>query len=62
MLLEMRKAYVPPVSSTEKPPVDPQTGLVFADFLQQWLRVAKGTVMLTTYASYAGMMKSAILP
>ena len=62
MLLEMRKTYVPPVSSTENPPVDPQTGLVFADFLQQWLCVAKSTVMLTTYASYAGMMKSAILP
>ena len=40
MLLEMRKTYVPPVSSTENPPVDPQTGLVFADFLQQWLCVA----------------------
>ena len=62
MLLEMRKTYVPPLSSTENPPVDPQTGRVFADFLQQWLCVAKSTVMLTTYASYAGMMKSAILP
>lgn len=62
MLLEMRKTYVPPGSSTENPPVDPQTGLVFVDFLQQLLCVAQSTVMLTTYASYAGVMKSTILP
>ena len=35
---------------------------MFTDFLQQWLEVAKSTIQLTTYASYAGMMRSAILP
>ena len=33
MLLEMRKTYVPPVLQLKTPPVDPQTKLVFADFL-----------------------------
>lgn len=42
--------------------MEAQADLAFSDFLQQWLCVAKSTVMLTTYASYAGLMKSSILP
>lgn len=63
MLLEMRQTYVPPSSAVENEPVvEAQADLAFSDFLQQWLCVAKSTVMLTTYASYAGLMKSSILP
>lgn len=63
MLLEMRQTYVPPSSTVENEPVvEAQADLAFSDFLQQWLCVAKSTVMLTTYASYAGLMKSSILP
>lgn len=63
MLLEMRQTYVPPSSAAENEPVvEAQDDLAFSDFLQQWLCVAKSTVMLTTYASYAGLMKSSILP
>ena len=63
MLLEMRQTYVPPSSTVESEPVlEAQADLAFSDFLQQWLCVAKSTVMLTTYASYAGLMKSSILP
>lgn len=63
MLLKMRQTYVPPSSTVEnEPAVEAQADLAFSDFLQQWLCVAKSTVMLTTYASYAGLMKSSILP
>ena len=63
MLLDMRQNYIPPstVVKTE-PPIEAQNDLTFSDFLQQWLCVAKSTVMLTTYASYAGLLKSSILP
>lgn len=63
MLLEMRQTYMPPSSTAEKElAAESQADLAFSDFLQQWLCVAKSTVMLTTYASYAGLMKSSILP
>lgn len=63
MLLEMRQTYVRPSSTVENEPVvETQADLAFSDFLQQWLCVAKSTVMLTTYASYAGLIKSSILP
>lgn len=63
MLMEMRQTYVPPsVMVKKEPDAEAQAGLAFSDFLQQWLCVAKSTVMLTTYASYAGLMKSSILP
>ena len=62
MLLEMRKSYVPPMDEPEDEPKGEIDDLLFSDFLQQWLLVAKSTIRLTTYASYAGLMKSSILP
>lgn len=63
MLLDMRQNYIPPSTIAKSIPVaEAQNDLSFSDFLQQWLCVAKSTVMLTTYASYAGLMKSSILP
>lgn len=63
MLMEMRQTYVPLSATAENEvAVEAQPDLAFSDFLQQWLCVAKSTVMLTTYASYAGLMKSSILP
>ena len=63
LLLQMRKTYIPPAVEVKVDPcIKGQSELTFSDFLQQWLCVAKNTVMLTTYASYSGLMKSAILP
>jgi integrase len=36
--------------------------MLFHAFLEQWLEIAKSTIQLSTYASYAGMCKSPILP
>ena len=33
--------------------------MLFADYLVQWLEIAKSTVKLTTYASYASKVSSA---
>ena len=63
MLLELRQNYVPAAAVLDNASsMEERAALTFADFLQQWLCVAKSTIKLTTYASYAGLMKSAILP
>ena len=63
LLLEMRQTYQPPELAGKTAAQEPaQPELMFTDFLQQWLEVGKSTIQLTTYASYAGMMRSAILP
>ena len=63
LLLEMRQTYQPPeLAGKTAAREQAQPELMFTDFLQQWLEVAKSTIQLTTYASYAGMMRSAILP
>ena len=63
LLLEMRQTYQPPeLAGKTAAEEQAQPELMFTDFLQQWLEVAKSTIQLTTYASYAGMMRSAILP
>lgn len=36
--------------------------MLFADFLQQWLQIAKPTIALTTYSSYSNMVNSIIEP
>lgn len=63
LLLEMRQNYLPPTMTAKKEAgTENQADLMFTDFLQQWLCVAKSTVKLTTYASYSGMLRSSILP
>lgn len=63
LLLEMRQNYLPPTMTAKKEAeAENQADLMFTDFLQQWLCVAKSTVKLTTYASYSGMLRSSILP
>ena len=62
MLMEVRKTYVPDLTVSEpEPKVDPSK-LLFSDFLKEWLRVAKSTVKISTYASYSGMLKTPIIP
>ena len=36
--------------------------MLFADYLVQWLEIAKSTVKLTTYSSYKGLSESQIIP
>ncbi len=63
MLTEMRQNYIPPTAlDNQLSDVEAVPELMFTDFLQQWLLVAKSTIQTTTYASYAGMLKTPILP
>lgn len=55
MLMETRREFVP-----ECKPV--KEDMLFADFLQQWLQIAKPTIALTTYSSYSNMVNSIIEP
>lgn len=55
MLMQTRQTFEP-----ECTPV--QDDMMFSDFLLQWLEIAKPTIALTTYASYAGMAKRIIIP
>ena len=37
-------------------------GVLFADYIEQWLEVAKPTIAVATYASYCSMVKCVIAP
>lgn len=55
LLMETRREFVPECRPIEN-------DMQFSDFLLQWLEIAKSTIAVTTYASYAGMTKSIIVP
>lgn len=55
MLMETRKTFVP----EDKPITD---DMLFSDFMLQWLEIAKPTIALTTYSSYANMGKGVVIP
>lgn len=55
LLQEARKNFVPDIPT-------PTEDMLFNDFLEQWLEIAKSTIQLTTYSSYAGMCKAPIIP
>ena len=55
MLQEARKTFV-----ADYVPV--AEDMLFVDYLTEWLEVAKGSVALTTYASYSSMVKNTIIP
>lgn len=56
-LTEQRKAFEIP---TEDAPATPDE--LFADYLERWLQIARGTIAITTYSSYEGMLRTPILP
>ena len=63
VLLDLRQNYISPqFADTTQIKAINEDGLLFTDFLQQWLRVAKSTIKLNTYASYSGLIKSSIAP
>ena len=53
MLQEARKTFV-----ADYVPV--AEDMLFVDYLTEWLEIAKGSVALTTYASYSSMVKNTI--
>ena len=58
MMRELQDDFEPPVD----PNGPPSKAMLFADYLVQWLEIAKSTVKLTTYSSYQGLSESQIIP
>ena len=55
MLMEERTRYSQPTKSKDD-------DILFADFMEQWLDVVKGSITTVTYSSYANMVKVIIAP
>lgn len=62
-MMDVRRNFVPPnVQRIEEREAMQKGDILFTDFLLKWLRVAKSTVKLTTYASYEMMATRIITP
>ena len=62
-MMDVRRNFVPPnVQRSEEREAMQKGDILFTDFLLKWLRVAKSTVKLTTYASYEMMATRIIIP
>ena len=62
-MMDVRRNFVPPnVQRIEEREAMQKGDILFTDFLLKWLRVAKSTVKLTTYASYEIMATRIIIP
>ena len=62
-MLDVRRNFVPlNVQRIEEREAMQKGDILFTDFLLKWLRVAKSTVKLTTYASYEMMATRIIIP
>ena len=62
-MMDVRRNFVPPNAQRIEEREAMQKGdILFTDFLLKWLRVAKSTVKLTTYASYEMMATRIIIP
>ena len=62
-MMDVRRNFVPPnVQRIEEREAMQKGDSLFTDFLLKWLRVAKSTVKLTTYASYEMMATRIIIP
>ena len=59
MLMEMRHSYVPE-DSIENSVIE--SDMLFADYLDQWLKIVKSTIKLITYASYVDAVEKRIKP
>ena len=59
MLMEKRHSYVPE-DSIENSVIESQ--MLFADYLDQWLKIVKSTIKLITYASYVDAVEKRINP
>ena len=62
-MMDVRRNFVPPnVQRIEEREAMQKGDILFTDFLLKWLRVAKSTVKLTTYAPYEMMATRIIIP
>lgn len=62
-VMDVRRNFVSPnVQRIEEREAMQKGDILFTDFLLKWLRVAKSTVKLTTYASYEMMATRIIIP
>lgn len=59
MLIETRQTYVPPVSDDSG---HLSTDMLFADYMETWLEIIRGSVEKTTFSSYTQMVKGKIVP
>ncbi len=57
VLAQMRSEYVPPVTVNEL-----CSDMLFTDYLERWLEIAKARIKLPTYCSYAQLIKGSIAP
>ena len=58
LLSKVRNSYEPPKVTEE----GLRSDMLFADYLEQWLEVAKTRIAVATYSSYSGMVRSTIAP
>ena len=58
MLSKVRNSYEPPKVTEE----GFRSDMLFADYLEQWLEVAKTRIAVATYSSYSNMVQSTIAP
>ena len=59
MLIETRQTYVPPVSNGNG---HLSADMLFADYMETWLEIIRGSVEKTTFSSYTQMVKKKIVP
>lgn len=59
LLTETRRSFMPPELSNTS---TVSANMLFTDFMKLWLAIAKTTVKLTTYASYAAITNNIIIP
>ena len=55
-LMNLRRNFVPPEPQT------PEERMTFAEFCSMYLDIVKGSIAPSTYASYEGMLRRAIVP
>ena len=60
MLLELRQTYVPPAE--HKSNGELSADMLFADYMELWLEIIRGSVEKTTFSSYTQMVKGKIAP
>ena len=56
MLMDKRRSFIPPKKRK------PQEGMLFSDYLRDWLGIVRSTVAMTTFASYQVMAETRIIP
>jgi integrase len=60
MLMELRKTYVPPV--VKRGTGELSGDMLFADYMEMWLEIVRGSIEKTTFSSYTQTVKKKIVP